>query len=164
MSGLKVNFSSQEATSEARSVELLPKGEYHVKITDVELRECGENSKNPGKPYWGMEFTIQDGKYEDRKVWTNCMLFEGALYTLSQLVKALGYNITDGSSFEVPDGEDLIGRDVVAVVKVTPKRKVGDNEYDARNDVAGIKAWSEGMTLKAADATGTKKRAGSLLP
>lgn len=160
---LKVNFSSEEASSEARSVELLPRGEYHVKITDVEDRECGEHSKNPGKPYWGMEFTVQDGKYENRKLWTNCMLFSPALYTLSQLMKALGHNITEGD-FEVPDGEDLIGHDVVVAVKIKPKSKGKDGqEYDERNEVQGIKTWTEGMVL-GATSTGTKKKAGSLLP
>jgi hypothetical protein len=160
---LKVNFSSEEAASEGRSVDLLPRGEYHVKITGVEDRECGENSNNPGKPYWGMEFTVQDGKYENRKLWTNCMLFSPALYTLSQLMKALGHNIREGS-FEVPEGEDLVGRDVVVAVKIKPKSKGKDGqEYDERNEVQGIKAWTEGMTLGATTGTATKK-AGSLLP
>lgn len=162
MSGLKVNFSSEEAASEGKSFDPIPKGEYHVKITDVELRECGENSKNPGKPYWALQFTVQDGQYENSKVWTNCMLFSPALYTLSQLMKALGHNITAGE-FELPDSEDLIGRDVVIIVKVQGKRKVGDKEYDERNDVSGIKPWVEGMTLSATTG-GTKKKAGSLLP
>jgi len=161
--GLKVNFSSEEASSEARSVELLPRGEYHVKITDVEDRECGDNSKNPGKPYWGIQFTVQDGQYEDRKLWTNCMLFSPALYTLSQLMKALGYNIKEGD-FELPDSDDLIGRDVVVAVRIKPASKGADGqEYDKRNEVQGIKAWTEGMTL-GGSAKSTTKKAGSLLP
>jgi len=159
---LKVNFSSEEAASEGKSYDPIPKGEYHVKITDVELKECGENSKNPGKPYWALEFTVQDGQYEDRKVWTNCMLFSPALYTLSQLMKALGYNVSAGE-FELPDGDDLVGRDVVIIVKVQGKRKGPDGtEYDERNDVKGIKAWVEGM--KIGDTPGKAKKAGSLLP
>lgn len=161
--GLKVNFSSEEASSEARSVELLPRGEYHVKLTDVEDRECGEKSKNPGKPYWGLEFTVQEGKYENRKLWTNCMLFDGALYTFSQLMKALGYDIRSGE-FEVPDGEDLVGRDMVVTVKIKPKSKGADGqEYDERNEVQGIKPWTEGMVLGATTGT-AKKKSGSLLP
>lgn len=160
--GLKVNFSSEEAASEGRSFDPIPAGEYHVKITDVELKECGENSKNPGKPYWGLEFTVQEGEYEDRKVWTNCMLFSPALYTLSQLMKSLGHNITEGS-FELPDGEDLIGRDVVIIVKIQGKRVVNGTEYEPRNDVKGIKAWVEGMKVGATTG-GAKKKAGSLLP
>lgn len=160
--GLKVNFSSEEAASEGRSFDPIPAGEYHAKITDVELKECGPDSKNPGKNYWGLEFVVQEGQYEDRKVWTNCMLFNGALYTFSQLMKALGYDVSDGE-FEVPDGEDLIGRDVVIIVKIQGKRVVNGNEYEPRNDVRGIKAWTEGMKIGPATA-GTKKKAGSLLP
>src|SRR3982751_6020655 len=88
---LKLNFSAEEASSEARSFEPLPSGKYHVKITDIETKECGPNSKNPGKNYWHIEHVVQDGPYENSKLWTNAMLFEGALYTLAQLLKATGF-------------------------------------------------------------------------
>ena len=114
--GLRVNFSNKEAASEARSVELMPRGEYHVKITDIEDRES-QSEKNYGKPYWAIEFTIQEGPYEDRKAWTNCMLFEGALYTLAQLMKALDFDISEGD-FVLPNAYDLIGRDAeITLVK-----------------------------------------------
>jgi len=132
--GLRVNFSEKEATSEVRTP--VPRGEYHVKITDIELRECGENSKNPGSPYWGIEFTVQEGVHAERKLWSNCMLFSPALYTFAQLMKALDYNISAGD-FLVPDAEDLIGRDVVVRVIIKPQ----DGDYDERNEVKGIKAW-----------------------
>jgi hypothetical protein len=164
--GLKVNFSSEEASSEARSIELLPRGEYHVKIFDVEERES-QSEKNNGKPYWAIQFKVQDGKYADRSVWCNCMLFEGALYTFAQLMKALGYDTSEGE-FEVPDEDTLVGRDVVVSVVVQGKRKGPDgNEYEARNDVRGIKAWVEGMDLASSAGTGgmvSKPKKNSLLP
>jgi len=164
--GLRVNFSDKEAASEARSVELLPRGEYHVSITDIELRES-QSEKNYGKPYWGIEFTIQEGPYADRKAWTNCMLFEGALYTLSQLMKATGYDITAGD-FEVPNPYDLIGKEVVVSIVKQGKRsnKQTGEEYDERNEVKGIKAYDAdtfkvGATQKAAAKSGGKS---NLLP
>jgi len=151
---LKVNFSSEEASSEARKP--IPRGEYHVKITDIDLRES-QSEKNNGKPYWAIEFTVQDGEYSDKRVWTNCMLFEGALYTFAQLMKALGYDIRSGE-FTVPDAEDLISRDVIVRVSIRPERTVGDKTYDESNEIKGIKAWTEGASV------GGKKKSGSLLP
>lgn len=164
MSGLRVNFSDKEASSEARSAELLPRGDYHVALTDVEYREVREG-KNEGKPYWNLEFTIQSGPHENRKVWTNCMLFSPALYTFAQLMKATGYDVDEGE-FEVPDPDELIGREMVAVVTVKPKSKNKETgeEYDARNEVKGIKAY-DADTFKQPSG-GQVKKAGksSLLP
>lgn len=141
MSSLRVNFSDKEASSEARSAELLPRGDYHVALTDIELREVREG-KNQDKPYWNLEFTIQSGPHENRKVWSNCMLFSPALYTFAQLMKACGYSIDEGE-FDVPDPDELIGRVMVVAVIVKAKSKNRDTgeEYDARNEVRGIKPY-----------------------
>ena len=60
MTGLKVNFSDAEVSSEARSFEALPTGEYYCRITDNVIKES-QSEKNRGKPYWALEFTVQDG-------------------------------------------------------------------------------------------------------
>src|SRR3982751_5913009 len=109
--GLRLDFSSEEASSEARSFEVLPAGKYHVKITDIDLKECGPESKNPGKPYWHLEHVIQDGPAENQHLWTNCMLFKGALYTLAQLLKATGHEDAIQSG-NIPPADDFTGKDV----------------------------------------------------
>lgn len=163
MSGLRVNFSEKEASSEARSAELLPRGDYHVRLTDIEYREVREG-KNAEKPYWNLEFTIQSGPYENRKVWTNCMLFAPALYTFAQLMKACGYDIEEGE-FEVPEPDELIGQEMVAVVTVKGKSKNKDTgeEYESRNEVKGIKAY-DADTFKQPAAGAKKSGRSSLLP
>jgi hypothetical protein len=126
---LRVNFSEKEASAkEGRKP--IPRGEYHCKITDLEVKFCGPESKNPGKPYWWLELTVQDGPHENAMVWTNIMLFSGALYSLSSLMAALGYNV-DAGEFKVPKGQDLIGRDVNVKVIVKPET----DQYDERNEV-----------------------------
>lgn len=112
MSGIRVNFSDKEAGAENQDMEPLPSGKYPCAITDVTLEECGPDSKNPGKPYYKIEFTVQEGKYENRKCWTNAMLFDGALYTIVKLMKALGFNVAKGE-MEVPSAEELQGKKVV---------------------------------------------------
>lgn len=161
--GMKVNFSQEEASSEARSFDPIPSGNYNARITDIELRECGPNSKNPGKPYWAVEFTIQDGDFENRKVWTNVMLFDGALYTVAQILKATGHEdaLKTGN---LPDAEDLISSEVTIVVKkqrdTYAEERDGDGEVQWKNEVKGIK---ESSTLAPANG-GAKKGSGSLLP
>ncbi|SRR6266542_1887698 len=148
---LRVNFSDQEASSEARDYSPMPTGKYHCCITDVEDAECGPNSKNQGKPYWRLEFTIQDGPYEMRKVWTNCMLFSPALYTLGQLLKATGYANLQAGEVDVPPGHTFISKHVlVSVVKQRDKYNDPDgSEGLYKNEVKGISAWDDVL----ADAT-----------
>lgn len=141
----KVNFSDREASSQAREFDAIPSGKYYARITDVEDRECSEESKNAGKPYWNIEFTIQEGPYVDRKVWTNCMLFEGALYTLSQLLKATGFEhaIAPG---DVPDGDVFITKEVLINVKkgrnAYMEARNGDGEPVWSNEVKGILSYT----------------------
>lgn len=166
MAGLKVNFSTEEASSEALSFDAIPSGKYYARITDVTDKECGPESKNPGKPYWNLEFTIQDGEYEDRKVWTNCMLFDGALYTLAQLLKATD-NEKALQTGDIPDGEDFISKEVIINVKkqrdTYREQKDGDGEPQWKNEVKGISKF-EGESPSAAGNKKTKAGAGSLLP
>lgn len=166
MAGLKVNFSEQEASSEARSFDPIPSGQYYARITDVDDRECGSESKNPGKPYWAVEFTVQDGPHEGRKLWANAMLFDGALYTTAQILKATGFekNLKTGS---IPDGEELVSKECIVVVKkqrdTYAENRDGDGEPQWKNEVKGVKKY-EGESPSAGGHKTTKSGAGSLLP
>lgn len=142
--GLHLNFSTEEASSEARSFDPVPSGKYVAYLTDVDLRECGPNSKNPGKPYWSLEFTVDEGPYAERKLWTNAMLFEGALYTLAQLLKATG-NAGALETGNVPSADSLIGSKVVLnVKKVLDKYQMKDASPNDpptfKNEIKGIAA------------------------
>lgn len=110
--GLKVNFSKDEAESAPR--EVLPTGEYHCKIVEIETRDVKPTSPNAGKPFWNVKFVVQSDKYAGQSIYSNIMLFEGkegTLGSLSQFLKALGYEIIPGE-FELPEEDSLIGRDI----------------------------------------------------
>ncbi len=109
---IRVNMSDKEAASVDR--EPLPSGKYHLKITDVELTYTKETAKNPNKPYLSFEFTVQDGKYAGRKDWTNAMCFDNALYTISQILKALDKAIDpSGGQVDIPIAREFyIGKDL----------------------------------------------------
>ena len=91
------------------------------------------------------------------------MLFEGALYTISQIMKAMGIDVEAGE-VEVPDIEELLGQEFMAKVKITGARKVGEKEYEARNDITGWKAIGEQDVKVAAAGAATSKGGSSLLP
>lgn len=142
--GLHLNFSDEEASSEARSFDPLPSGKYTAYITDIDLRECGPNSKNPGKNYWAVEFTVDGGNFDGRKVWTNVMLFNGALYSLAQLLKATG-NAGAIETGHIPDADTFVGQRVVLNVKkqldkYAMKDASPNDPPQFKNEVKGIAA------------------------
>lgn len=70
--GLKNDIAAQsEASGEFVEV---PKGEYEVKISKIELGETGEKSKNPGMPMAKIWFTVLAGEYKGQKIFMNQML------------------------------------------------------------------------------------------
>jgi hypothetical protein len=143
---LRVDFSSEEASSEALDFSPVPTGKYNVRITGVENKKS-TSEKNPGKPYWALTLTIQDGPHEGRKLWANVMLWAGAAYSLAQLMKATGHEdvVTEGSANygKIPAGSTLIGEElVVSVVKMKDAYKMkeaGDGEVIFKNEVKGYK-------------------------
>lgn len=169
MGTLKVNFSEQEAASEGRSFEPIPSGEYHVKFFEAEDAES-KTEKNYGKPYWKLTCVIQDGDFEDRRLWTNVMLFEGALYTISQMMKAAG--LEDMLKLgEIPDFDHFVGKDAVAIVaKVRDKYKEdpdngGDGTPMWKNEIKGFKKYEgPGTVSSPKKTTAANKKAASLLP
>ncbi len=62
--GLRVDFTDVEDSGA-----LVSPGKYDGVVTGGEIREAGENSKNPGSEYINWEFTIEGGDFGGRKVW-----------------------------------------------------------------------------------------------
>lgn len=139
---LKVNFTSEEAGSTVREVP--PSGDYVVNITGGELKEVKPGRKNSGRPYWQLKFVIQEGKYTGTTLISSVMLFEGALYSLAQLMKALGYKLSDGDN-DLPGVEDLLGRQLVVRGEKKPARTMPDGtELSERLEIRGYKAAPSG--------------------
>lgn len=169
-SELRVNFSEEEAGSEARSLEALPGGKYPCTIVEWELKQSGPGAKHPGKPYWALRLRVNDGhKYEGRLFFPNVMLFEGALYSLAQLDKALAGSGSGWgevtSTGVIPHGDTLIGKEVTAVVtRKVDKYKIEQGEWDpnsgeakpVKNDVSGF--------LPISSSAGVTSGSGTLMP
>jgi hypothetical protein len=153
--GLVVDISSQEA--ESKAFDDLPSGKYNCVITDVSIEES-KSAANAGKPYYHFEFTIQDGKYENQHIWANAMLWSGALYTIVNILKALGEDVQEGK-LEIPDAEWFVSKPVIVRMAMGKASKGADGtEYPARVEAKGFFPI-DGKASPAAQA-----KAGSLLP
>lgn len=167
---ISINFTDKEATSEARLLEALPTGLYEVFFTEIEPKRCGPSSKNPGKPYWAVTLTVDGGDYDGRRLWTNVMLFNGALYTLAQILNGLGLPLN-----QVPPRDTLIGKKLIAVVsKQKDTYKIDRDGWDKasgepmpmKNEVRGFRALGDTGPSKGKRQPGkvSSGQTGSLLP
>ena len=143
---IKVNFSSEEMDSEFVKYEPIPTGEYTVSIFNIEEKECGPESKNPGKPYWNVQFKVIDGEFTGRSVFSNVMLFNGALYSLVNLLKATGH-VDALKTGIVPAPNELIGTKIGAYVKRMRDKYAEDREGSEipifKNEVKGFLPFNE---------------------
>lgn len=150
--GMKVNFSSNEAESQVR--EIPPSGEYWCKVTEIETKEVKPGSKNVGKPYWNVQFVVQDPeKYSGSRLYSNIMLFsgeDGTLGSLAQFLKATGFDVTAGE-MELPEPEDLIGRDINVRGSKLPAGfdKKAQRDLPERFQVRGYKTSGKGVKTAA---------------
>jgi hypothetical protein len=131
---MRVDFSGVES----KNFDAIPGGWYHVKVTDGEQTETKEAKKLPaGTPGVNWEFTVQDGEYADRKVWTNTWLHENSIWALKGLLEATGRysaeQLAESLEFEI---DDVIGSDVMIRVAIR------DYNGDDVNDVKRIKAYT----------------------
>lgn len=150
---LKVNFTDQESSSSVR--EIPPSGEYLVAITDGEIKEVKPGRKNTGKPFWQLKLVIQDGAYAGATLISSVMLFDGALYSLAQLMKALGRDINSGD-FVVPSLDEIIGQNVNVKGYKRPAQSMPDGtELNERFEIKGFKTPTR---------SGVKSGDSSLLP
>lgn len=152
---IKVNFSDEEAGSESLDFEPLPSGNYPVILTDGEIR-YSTSEKNKGKPYWHLEFTVVEGHPNaGRKFWGNVMLFEGALYSLAQIAKALDMEDQIIKKGRVPSIDDIVGKELV--LRVQKKR----NKYLEERDGSDEPIWTNEVRSYAPAGTSTKAGSGS---
>lgn len=183
-SGIRVNLSAKEAASESRDQELIPIGKYLMAVSDVDTKEVTNPPKegkrdNRGKLYYAIELTVLGTDYDARKVWTNAMLFDGALYTMVNILKALGVPFTgsdENPTFQVPGYEPnvipepgwFLGKQMVVRVghkKGTIKDRETGERYADRAEPTGFFSTKDWDATKAPSKAKTAASANnSLLP
>jgi hypothetical protein len=158
---IHVNVSEQEDRS--GEYQPLPSGKFHVIITDVEPKES-QSENNFGKPMLYFYMTIQDGPYADRVMGVNACLWDGALYTIIGILKALGKyeDCKTANGLEIPDAPEFyLGGELYARRGVNQNTKKKNPEDDPAS-------WIEVRGFAKYERTGasgsTPSKAGSLLP
>ena len=126
--GFVVDFSSEEAAAENLVSEPVPSGCYYTQISKVDSKKVQKPGDNFNKWYLAMEFTVMEGPYAKRKVFTNVMLFPPALYTATKLMKAIGPETTLGEKTKIPGASYWLGKFVVVDGRVKP----GNEGYGPR--------------------------------
>jgi hypothetical protein len=166
--GIRVNVSEQENNAGAR--EPLPTGKFHVAVTSVELTDS-QSDDNYGKPMLAFELTVQDtpGEWQQfagRKDFTNACLWEGALYTIIMILKAMGtYEDCKDSNggLDIPtEPEYYLGQQFITRRGVDQKQKKKFPDMPERHvQIRGILPYDEETAHK----SGPKQAAdSSLLP
>ena len=88
INGLKQDIAS--AASNTGDFVEVPKGEYEVKVTKIELGETGPNSKTPGMPIAKVWFDILAGQYKGQKIFMNQMLTSGfGIHKMNEFLESL---------------------------------------------------------------------------
>lgn len=123
---VRVNF------AEVEPFEQLPKGRYHVIVTDGEVNQTSETSEHPDNDYWRVAYTVQDGPKKGKREWDNLMLPPYTPYGLFNLLRATvgqhpwSEEDLDGEADVDVELDDLI--DLELVISVRPQR--GNDEYN----------------------------------
>jgi hypothetical protein len=168
---IKVNTISDQESKAGDGTGYLPSGSYHAVITEVEFAES-QSEANPGKPLLKFVADVQDGPYADRQLkWTACC-WEGALYTIINMLKALDmYNdATKGGGLDIPDApEAYLTRHLMVRRGVNQKAKKENPEDDPMSwiEVRGFAPYKEGMksgTPAPGARAGASRGAASVLP
>jgi hypothetical protein len=126
---IRINLSDAEYETEGRTFEPIPAGRYHVAIYEIKLERVSKGD-NVGKPMWNIQLRILDGPQEKRVLFARVMLWGGAAYGLTQLLKATDL-WTGDKEIQVPPADDLIGKDIdISVVRQLDKYAMNpDNGY-----------------------------------
>lgn len=91
--GLKKDIES--AASNSGDFVEVPKGDYEVKVTKIELVETGEKSKTPGMPMAKVWFDILAGDFKGQKIFMNQMLTSGfGIHKMNEFLNSLETGVT----------------------------------------------------------------------
>lgn len=128
--GFRVDFSEKEASAEAFEGGVIPRGWYRTRITEVTVEES-KSTKNPGKPMFAVVHTIQGGPYKGRKLYDRWCLWTGALYSVSQAMKAAGLPVKEGS-MNIPPAKWWQGKELLTQTSVEAKKELNSEtqKYD----------------------------------
>jgi len=127
MARVNLNFSDVET----RDFEPIPNGVYEAIVHDIEEREV-QKGENAGAPMWAVQFSINGGPYDNRRVFRNYTLVPNSMWAVKQFLIALGVDSQQLQGEITIDTEDLIGLPCRVVIR--------QREYEGQiqNDVKQV--------------------------
>jgi len=137
MSGINFKKIGQDAGN--TDFQPLPEGRYNVKITAAEVGK----SKN-GNDMITVTFDVVEGKFTNRKLWSNFTLTDKAYVYIYTLLKAIGSDLIDEENVSTNDiATALVGG------KCSLLAGVDNNTLNGkpRNTVSGYKSLEEAGEL-----------------
>jgi len=141
-----INFKEIGENAQNTDFQPLPEARYNVKITAAELGK----TKNDNDMIT-VTFDVMQGKYTNRKLWSNFTLTDKAYVYIYTLLKAIGSSLIDEEDVAPKDiAQALIGGQCSVMANV----EQGLNGKD-RNTVSNFKSLEEAGEL--ADAGSSKK-------
>jgi len=134
-----VNFKKIGEDAGNTDFQPLPEGRYNVKITAAEVGK----TKNDNDMIT-VTFDVMDGKYTNRKLWSNFTLTDKAYVYIYTLLKAVGSDLIDEEDVEPSDiSKSLIGG------KCSIMASIDNNTLNGKpkNTVGGFKSLAEAGEL-----------------
>lgn len=131
---LMINLSNVEA----QSFEVMPKGRYPIVVEETEF----QISKSSGKPMWSVRFSITEGDFANRKLFTYMSFSDKALSMTKGNLAALGMTELMEGSFNpkrVAEEGLLVGKTAIAVVAI----EKGNDGNEDRNTVKRLVAATD---------------------
>lgn len=93
---------------ESKDFDPIPNGVYEALVHDIEQTEV-KNGKNAGAPMWGVQFSINGGEYDNRRVFRNFILIPESMWAIKRFLIAIGIPSEQLDGQIQVDLEDLVG-------------------------------------------------------
>lgn len=130
---LTINVPSDySASTGSTDLAPIPAGVYAATLFEVKAEEV-KSGPNAGKPRWNIQFRIQGGQHDNRRVFSYIPLYvAGDFWKFENFFSSLGYKVE--GAFQVPSINDILGKSVDLRVKI----RDAQGDYPASNEVSGF--------------------------
>lgn len=137
-----LDFSDTEAMGSG--FDPLPRGWYTVVVSDWSEAEVGDNARKlaPGTKGTTYELTVDEGEYENRKLWANFWHAPSSLGFWKGFLVATG-RFNDDELSGALDIDELRERPQGARLQVRVKIRPAKGQYEASNQIQAYKAEGE---------------------
>lgn len=98
----------EEAAKNQGNFEDVPKGTYEVRVSKMELKECG-SEKHKGEPMFTASFEIIRGDYKKRLIFMNQLISEGfQIHIVNEFLKSMDTDVEVAFNGDYGDYNDMI--------------------------------------------------------